>query len=172
MCDLRQLIAEDRNLPIENLRLILQGNVLQDSSGNGEDVFLKLKDGGMGLFLFSFCFVLLWKLAGYIEQDTECAYLITLHLYRQHVWCLDGMRKWMCTSAWMVTIGTSWNHLCNPVRLSTHQCEFSLHMHYLSQLGLPAIMYIIIQFNLIHTNVNFCYIWQADHNWGFLKSFI
>jgi len=45
VCDLRQLIAEDRNLPIENLRLILQGNVLQDNSGNGEDVFLKLKDG-------------------------------------------------------------------------------------------------------------------------------
>lgn len=59
MCDLRQLIAEDGKLPIENLRLIFQGNVLHDNSGNGEDVYLKLNDGGMSLFVFSFCFVLL-----------------------------------------------------------------------------------------------------------------
>ncbi|XP_062145759.1 uncharacterized protein LOC133853757 isoform X2 [Alnus glutinosa] len=45
VCDLRQLIAEDGNLPIENLRLIFQGNVLHDNSGNGEDVYLKLNDG-------------------------------------------------------------------------------------------------------------------------------
>lgn len=76
MCDLRQLIAEDCNLPIENLRLILQGNVLQDNSGNGEDVFLKLKDGGMGLLrvFFLFCFIvqivlIFYLKPGYIEQD-------------------------------------------------------------------------------------------------------
>lgn len=45
VCDLRKLIAEDKNLPIEDLRLVLRGNVLHDRGGNGEDVYLKLNDG-------------------------------------------------------------------------------------------------------------------------------
>lgn len=49
------------------------------------------------------------------------------------------------------------NHLYNPVRLNTHQCEFSLHMGDWSQLGLSEIIY-IIHFYLVQTNVNFYYI--------------
>lgn len=48
MHDLRKLIAENNHLPIENLRLILRGNVLQDSN-NGDDLYLQLNNGGKGL---------------------------------------------------------------------------------------------------------------------------
>lgn len=43
---LRDLIAGNKHLPIENLRLILQGDVLHDSR-NGEDACVRLNDGGM-----------------------------------------------------------------------------------------------------------------------------
>lgn len=42
--DLRKLIAGNNHLPIENLRLILRGNVLHDSK-HGEDAFLQLNNG-------------------------------------------------------------------------------------------------------------------------------
>ncbi|KAB1199524.1 hypothetical protein CJ030_MR4G010954 [Morella rubra] len=45
VCGLRKLIGENDGLPIESMRLILQGNVLHDKSNNGEDVSLHLNDG-------------------------------------------------------------------------------------------------------------------------------
>ncbi|PON56874.1 Ubiquitin domain containing protein [Trema orientale] len=42
--DLRKLIAGNNHLPIENLRLILRGNVLRDSK-NGDDAYLQLNNG-------------------------------------------------------------------------------------------------------------------------------
>ncbi|XP_024168632.1 uncharacterized protein LOC112175200 isoform X1 [Rosa chinensis] len=42
--DLRKLIAEKYQLPLEKLRLIMRGNVLHDSK-SGQDVNLQLKDG-------------------------------------------------------------------------------------------------------------------------------
>ncbi|KAF5735085.1 ubiquitin family protein [Tripterygium wilfordii] len=42
--DLRELIAKSKNLPIENLRLIWRGNVLQDKRFD-EDVYLPFTDG-------------------------------------------------------------------------------------------------------------------------------
>ncbi|KAL5550917.1 hypothetical protein UlMin_001093 [Ulmus minor] len=42
--DLRKLIAGNNHLPLENLRLILRGNVLHDSK-NGDDAYLQLSDG-------------------------------------------------------------------------------------------------------------------------------
>ncbi|PON57086.1 Ubiquitin domain containing protein [Parasponia andersonii] len=42
--DLRKLIAGNNHLPIENLRLILRGNVLRDSK-NGDDAYLQLSNG-------------------------------------------------------------------------------------------------------------------------------
>lgn len=42
--DLRKLIAGNGRLPIENLRLILQGNVLHDNK-KGEDALVKFNDG-------------------------------------------------------------------------------------------------------------------------------
>ena len=47
---MRKLIAENDHLPIENLRLILRGNVLRDCQ-NGDDVNLQLNSGGIGLCL-------------------------------------------------------------------------------------------------------------------------
>lgn len=44
VCDLRKSIAENNHLPVENLRLILQGNVLHDRK-KGDDVHLRLNDG-------------------------------------------------------------------------------------------------------------------------------
>lgn len=44
VCHLRKLIAENDHLPIENLRLILRGNVLHDCQ-NGDDVYLQLNNG-------------------------------------------------------------------------------------------------------------------------------
>uniref|UniRef100_A0A7N2N144 Ubiquitin-like domain-containing protein n=1 Tax=Quercus lobata TaxID=97700 RepID=A0A7N2N144_QUELO len=44
VCHLRKLIAENDHLPIENLRLILRGNVLHDRQ-NGDDVNLQLNSG-------------------------------------------------------------------------------------------------------------------------------
>uniref|UniRef100_A0A7N2N235 Ubiquitin-like domain-containing protein n=1 Tax=Quercus lobata TaxID=97700 RepID=A0A7N2N235_QUELO len=44
VCHLRKLIAENDHLPIENLRLILRGNVLHDRQ-NGDDVSLQLNSG-------------------------------------------------------------------------------------------------------------------------------
>ncbi|EEF42448.1 uncharacterized protein LOC8284626 [Ricinus communis] len=41
--DLRKLIAEDHHLPIQNLRLILRGNVLQDSK-HDDDAYIKLSN--------------------------------------------------------------------------------------------------------------------------------
>lgn len=45
MHDLRKLVAGNGHLPIENLRLILRGNVLHDTK-DGDDVSLQLNDGG------------------------------------------------------------------------------------------------------------------------------
>ncbi|WJZ82673.1 hypothetical protein VitviT2T_002409 [Vitis vinifera] len=42
--DLRKLVASNGHLPIENLRLILRGNVLHDTK-DGDDVSLQLNDG-------------------------------------------------------------------------------------------------------------------------------
>nr|XP_011465170.1 PREDICTED: uncharacterized protein LOC101314569 isoform X2 [Fragaria vesca subsp. vesca] len=42
--DLRKLIAENYQLPLEKLKLIMRGNVLHDSK-SGQDVNLHLKDG-------------------------------------------------------------------------------------------------------------------------------
>ncbi|KAF3449473.1 hypothetical protein FNV43_RR10201 [Rhamnella rubrinervis] len=42
--DLRKLIAENNHLSIENLKLILRGNVLHDSK-NGDEAYLQLNDG-------------------------------------------------------------------------------------------------------------------------------
>lgn len=42
--DLRKLIADNKQLPFESLRLISQGSALHDSK-NGEDVYIKLADG-------------------------------------------------------------------------------------------------------------------------------
>ncbi|KAK7263326.1 hypothetical protein RJT34_30914 [Clitoria ternatea] len=42
--DLRRLIAENDNLPIDNLSLILRGSALSDTR-NGDDVFIQLNDG-------------------------------------------------------------------------------------------------------------------------------
>lgn len=44
VCHLRKLIAENDHLPVENLRLILRGNVLHDCQ-NGDDVYLQLNSG-------------------------------------------------------------------------------------------------------------------------------
>ncbi|CAO2819555.1 unnamed protein product [Amaranthus hypochondriacus] len=60
--DLRKLVAESKQLPIETLRLISRGSALHDSK-NGEDVSIKLSDGGkiigfLSIFLiFSLIFV-------------------------------------------------------------------------------------------------------------------
>lgn len=92
-----------------------------------------------------------------LNKTWKCVYLVTLYLYRQHVCCLDGMKK---LNVRVSTNGQNWgfqNHLYNPVRLNTHQCEFSLHMGDWSQLGLSEIIY-IIRFYLVQTNVNFYYI--------------
>ncbi|XP_011028217.1 PREDICTED: uncharacterized protein LOC105128309 isoform X2 [Populus euphratica] len=43
VCDLRKLVAENRHLPIENLRLILRGNVLHDSRDE-DDIWLNNGD--------------------------------------------------------------------------------------------------------------------------------
>ncbi|CAK9173372.1 unnamed protein product [Ilex paraguariensis] len=50
--DLRKLIAGNDRLPLENLRLILRGNVLLDNK-NGDDVFIQLNDGGLHLIFDS-----------------------------------------------------------------------------------------------------------------------
>ncbi|GAB4857807.1 hypothetical protein Ancab_015712 [Ancistrocladus abbreviatus] len=42
--DLRKLLAENENLPIKSLSLILRGNVLHDNN-NSEDVYVQLRDG-------------------------------------------------------------------------------------------------------------------------------
>ncbi|KAM7530960.1 hypothetical protein LguiB_034370 [Lonicera macranthoides] len=42
--DLRKLIAGNGRLPIDNLKLILRGNVLHDSK-NGDDISIQFKDG-------------------------------------------------------------------------------------------------------------------------------
>ncbi|KAH7578615.1 hypothetical protein JRO89_XS01G0405500 [Xanthoceras sorbifolium] len=44
VCELRKLISRSNHLPIENLRLILRGNVLHDSEDEN-DVYLQLHDG-------------------------------------------------------------------------------------------------------------------------------
>lgn len=46
MHDLRKLIAGNGCLPIDNLKLILRGNVLHDSK-NGDDISIQFKDGGV-----------------------------------------------------------------------------------------------------------------------------
>ncbi|XP_021765687.1 uncharacterized protein LOC110730213 isoform X1 [Chenopodium quinoa] len=42
--DLRKLVAENKNLQIESLKLIFRGNALHDSD-DGDDVFIRLADG-------------------------------------------------------------------------------------------------------------------------------
>lgn len=64
MCGLRKLIGENDGLPIESMRLILQGNVLHDKSNNGEDVSLHLNDGGISLCL-CICVLLTKNLSSY-----------------------------------------------------------------------------------------------------------
>ncbi|KAJ0112848.1 hypothetical protein Patl1_03460 [Pistacia atlantica] len=44
VCDLRTVVARSKHLPIENLRLILRGNVLVDKEDEDE-VYLKLSNG-------------------------------------------------------------------------------------------------------------------------------
>ncbi|KAJ7952659.1 Ubiquitin family protein [Quillaja saponaria] len=44
VCDLRRLIAANNHFPIDNLSLILRGNVLSDIK-NGDDVYMQLNDG-------------------------------------------------------------------------------------------------------------------------------
>ncbi|XP_028754291.1 uncharacterized protein LOC114713785 [Neltuma alba] len=44
VCDLRGLVASNGHLPIDNVSLILRGNVLCDMK-NGEDVYIQLNDG-------------------------------------------------------------------------------------------------------------------------------
>lgn len=44
---MRKLVAENRHLPIENLRLILRGNVLHDSRDEDD---IRLNNGGTCLF--------------------------------------------------------------------------------------------------------------------------
>ena len=56
MHDLRKLIAQNGDLPSENLTLIWRGNVLHDNE-NGNDVIIQLKNGGP-LLNFSFSVVL------------------------------------------------------------------------------------------------------------------
>ena len=56
MLDLRKLIAGNNQLPVENLRLILRGNVLHDSK-NGEDAYLRLNSGGIVIILHNICFL-------------------------------------------------------------------------------------------------------------------
>lgn len=51
MRDLRALIAGNARLPLENLRLILQGNVLHDSK-YGDDISVHFNNGGITLFHF------------------------------------------------------------------------------------------------------------------------
>lgn len=46
---MRKLVAVNKNLPIESLKLISRGSALHDSE-NGEDVRVQLADGGMILF--------------------------------------------------------------------------------------------------------------------------
>lgn len=50
MRDLRRLIARNGHLPIDNLSLILRGDVLCDMN-NGDDVYIQLNDRGIGLIL-------------------------------------------------------------------------------------------------------------------------
>lgn len=45
---MRKLVAENRHLPIENLRLILRGNVLHDSRDEDD---IRLNNGGTRLFI-------------------------------------------------------------------------------------------------------------------------
>lgn len=54
--DLRTLIAQNGDLPSENLTLIWRGNVLHDNK-NGNDVIIQLNNGGQ-LLKFSFFVVL------------------------------------------------------------------------------------------------------------------
>ncbi|XP_068651224.1 uncharacterized protein [Aristolochia californica] len=44
VADLRKLIAEDKHLPLEKLKLVLKGKILRDQN-NGDDVYLNLNDG-------------------------------------------------------------------------------------------------------------------------------
>lgn len=46
---MRKLVAANKHLPIETLRLISRGNALHDRK-NGEDVCVQLADGGKILF--------------------------------------------------------------------------------------------------------------------------
>lgn len=43
--ELRKMIAGNRHMPIENLRLVLRGHVLHDNE-NGDDVAIQLNNGG------------------------------------------------------------------------------------------------------------------------------
>ncbi|CAI0472945.1 unnamed protein product [Linum tenue] len=62
--DLRKLIAEDKNLPVENLRVVLHGKMVED--GGDDDRLVRLKDSDMllaGLFSLSakvWAVVILW----------------------------------------------------------------------------------------------------------------
>ena len=51
--DLRKLITENSHLPIDNLRLVLRGNVLHDNK-NGQDEFIQLNNGGIEFFSFHY----------------------------------------------------------------------------------------------------------------------
>lgn len=50
MRDLRRLIAENRVLPVERLRLVFRGATLRDDDG-GLDVYQTLQQGGDFFFL-------------------------------------------------------------------------------------------------------------------------
>ncbi|CAI0470960.1 unnamed protein product [Linum tenue] len=62
--DLRKLIAEDKNLPVENLRVVLHGKMVED--GGDDDRLVRLKDNDMllaGLFSLSakvWAVIILW----------------------------------------------------------------------------------------------------------------
>lgn len=49
--ELRKMIAGNRHMPIENLRLVLRGHVLHDNE-NGDDIAIQLNNGGPIFFDF------------------------------------------------------------------------------------------------------------------------
>nr|KJB21050.1 hypothetical protein B456_003G180500 [Gossypium raimondii] len=48
--DLRKLIARKNHLPVENLKLILQGKVLHDRADE-DDIYVRFNDGGINFFI-------------------------------------------------------------------------------------------------------------------------
>lgn len=55
--DLRRLIAENRGLPVERLRLFFRGSTLREDDG-GLDVYYTLQHGGVFFFFYNGCFFL------------------------------------------------------------------------------------------------------------------